>query len=239
MMVLKVSALIIAAISIIASLASLVFFTASWYEVGWVGLWAYVGVMIVVFASWILVMSRVSNEKSPLKTMDFAIIAMFAALLMVVDAGSMFAPGAAFIWYAVPQLAGAILSYFPMGIVLAATLKLSPKRGTAFAVFFVYGILGQVFFFNPIWLPRSIMLALGLEAYNLSSKRGATSYLALLGLMFGMLVPSSSAIFQIYSWGYWQPLFTTLPATIASGVMMAIGTFLGSAIGERAKTVMY
>jgi len=171
--------------------------------------------------------------------MDFAIIAMFAALLWVVDAGSMFAPGAAFFWYAVPQLAGAILSYFPMGIVLAAALKLSPKRGTGFAVWFVYSLLGQVFFFNPIWLTRSLMLALGLEAYNISSKRGDTRYLALMGLMFGMLVPSSSAIFQIYTWGYWQPLFATIPAAIMSGIMMAVGTILGSAIGERAKTVMY
>jgi hypothetical protein len=171
--------------------------------------------------------------------MDFAIIAMFAALLTVVDLGSMFAPGAAVLWYTIPQIAGGILSYFPMGIVLAAALKLSPKRGTAFATLFVYTLIGQVFFFNPIWIPRGIMLALCLEAYNISSKRGATSYLALMGIMFGMLNPSSSVIFQIYAWGSWKPLFITLPAAIISGITMAIGTFLGSAIGERAKTVMY
>ena len=235
----KVGAVVIAVISIVVSLASLVFFTASWATVGWLGLWVYVGVMIAIFASWILVMGWVGKERNPLKTMDFAIIAMFAALLMVVDAGSMFAPGAAFLWYAFPQFAGALLAYFPMGVVLAAALKLSPKRGTAFTVWLVYGILGQVFFFNPVWLPRHIMLALGLEAYYTSSKRGTTSYLALMGIMFGMLVPSSSIIFQIYSWGFWQPLFTTLPAVILSGITMAIGSFLGSAIGERAKTVMY
>jgi hypothetical protein len=235
----KVLAIVIAAIEIVAALASLVFFTAYWDTAGLVGLWVYVGAMIAIFALWILVMSRAGNERSPLKTMDFAIIAMFAALLTVVDLGSMFAPGAAVIWYTVPQIAGAILSYFPMGIVLGAALKLSPKRGTAFIVFFVYGIIGQVFFFNPAWLPRSIMLALGLEAYNISSKRGATSYLALMGMMFGMLIPSSADIFEIYFWGFWQPLLTTLPGVIFSGIMMAIGTFLGSAIGERAKTVMY
>ena len=236
----RAKAIVIAAISIIASLAFLVFITATWEIVGWLELWVYVGVMIAIFGSWILLMGKIGIEKNPLKTFDFAVIAMFAALLTVVDFGSMFAPGASALWYVAPQFAGAILSYFPMGIVLAAALKLSPKPGSAFTLFFVYsGIIAQVFFFNPVWILRSIILALGLEAYNISSERGTTSSLALMGMMFGMLVPSSSAIFQIYSWGYWQPLVITLPAAIMSGITMAIGTFLGSAIGERAKTVMY
>jgi hypothetical protein len=236
----KGKSLVIAAISIIASLASLILITVSWEIAGWLGLWIYVGVMIAIFGSWILLMVKVGIEKNPLKTIDFAIIALFAALLTVVDFGSMFAPGAAVLWYVIPQFAGAILSYFPMGIVLAAALKLSPKPGTAFILFFVYsGILSQVFFFNPVWIPRSIMLSLGLEAYHISSERGSTKSLAIMGIMFGILVPSSAAIFQIYSWGYWQPLFITIPAAIISGIMMSIGTFLGSAIGERAKVVMY
>ena len=236
----KARSLVIATISIIASLAFLVFITATWDIVGWLGLWVYVGVMIAIFGSWILLTIRLGIEKNPLKTIDFAMIAMFAALLTVVDFGSMFAPGASALWYAAPQFAGAILAYFPMGIVLAAALKLSPKPGSAFTLFFVYsGIIAQVFFFNPVWILRSIILASALEAYYISSKRGTTSSLALMGMMFGILVPSTSAIFQIYSWGFWQPLVITLPAAISSGIAMTIGTFLGSAIGERAKTVMY
>ena len=47
---LKVSSIVVAAIAIIASLGFLLFFTSYWETVGWVGLWAYVGVMIAVSA---------------------------------------------------------------------------------------------------------------------------------------------------------------------------------------------
>lgn len=94
----KVKALVIAGISIVASLASLVFITATWEIAGWLGLWVYVGVMIAIFGSWILLMSRLGIEKNPLKTIDFAMIAMFVALIKVVDYGSMFVPGLSALW---------------------------------------------------------------------------------------------------------------------------------------------
>ncbi|UCE95661.1 MAG: hypothetical protein JSV51_08080 [Candidatus Bathyarchaeota archaeon] len=235
----KANSLVIAAISIIASLAFLVFFTASWEMLGWVGLWVYVGVMMAVFGAWILLSIKLGVEKNPLKTIDFAIIAMFVALMAVIDYGSMFVPGLTFLWYSFPQFAGPILFYFPLGIAVAAALKLSPKPGSAFTLLLVYGIIGQVFFFNPIWFARAIMAALALEAFYLSSKRGTLSSLLLAGFMFGVLYNAAATIFQIYSWGFWQPLFVTLPEVILAGVMMAIGCFLGYAIGDRAKTVMY
>jgi len=235
--VINVKAIVISLILIVASIAFLVMITTYWGTVGWTGLGIYVVVMIAISGSWILLMGRAGIEKNPLKTMDFALIAMFAALL--IDNGSMFIPGLSVLWYTAPMFAGAILAYFPMGIVIAAALKMSPKPGSAFTLFFVYQILGQLFSFNPLWLGRSVLLALGLEAYYISSKRGTMSSLLLMGLMFGVMVPSSSVIFMIYSWGFWQPLFTTIPAAIASGIAMTIGSYLGYALGERAKTVMY
>jgi 4-hydroxybenzoate polyprenyltransferase len=122
---------------------------------------------------------------------------------------------------------------------MAAALKLSPKPGSAFTLILVYSIIGQVFFFNPIWFARSIIAALAIEAFYLSSKRGTVSSLTLMGLMFGILYSVTGIIFQIYTWGYWQPLFVTLPEAVMAGVLMAVGSFLGFALGERAKTVMY
>src|SRR4030042_634184 len=235
---LKVSSIIVAAIAIIASLGFLLFFTSYWEPVGWVGLWAYVGVIIAIFGALLLVAMKMGVEKNPLKTIDFAIIAMFVALMTVVDFGSMFVPGAPVLWYAFPQIAGAVLFYFPLGIAMAAALKLSPKPGSAFTLILVYSIIGQVFFFNPIWFARSIIAALAIEAYYLSSKRGTLRSLVLLGLMFGILYSVTGIIFQIYTWGYWQPLFVTLPEAVMAGVLMAVGSFLGYALGERAKTVM-
>ena len=236
---LKVSSIVVAAIAIIASLGFLLFFTSYWEPVGWVGLWAYVGVMIAIFGALLLVAMKMGVEKSPLKTVDFAIIAMFVALMTVVDFGSMFVPGLSALWYAVPWIAGAVLFYFPLGIAMAAALKLSPKPGSAFTLILVYSIIGQVFFFNPIWFARSIIAALAIEAFYLSSKRGTVSSLTLMGLMFGILYSVTGIIFQIYTWGYWQPLFVTLPEAVMAGVLMAVGSFLGYALGERAKTVMY
>jgi len=236
---LKVSSIVIAAIAIIASLGFLLFFTSYWETVGWVGLWGYVGVMIAIFGALLLVAMKMGVEKNPLKTIDFAIIAMFVALMTVVDFGSMFVPGLSVLWYAVPQIAGAVLFYFPLGIAMAAALKLSPKPGSAFTLILVYSIIGQVFFFNPIWFARSIIAALAIEAFYLSSKRGTVSSLTLMGLMFGILYSVTGIIFQIYTWGYWQPLFVTLPEAVIAGVLMAVGSFLGYALGERAKTVMY
>jgi hypothetical protein len=235
----QLKAIVIAAISIMVSIAFLLFFTASWEIVGWLGLWVYVGVMIAIFGSWILLMTRLGIEKNPLKTIDFAMIAVFVALIKVVDFGSMFVPGLTGLWYAFPQVAGPILFYFPVGIVIAAALKLSPKPGSAFALLFVKGILSQVFFFNPIWLAREVVAALAMEAYHISSKRGTMSSLLLMGLMFGIMYYCSAVIFQIYAWGYWRPLFITFPTVILAGIMTSIGSFLGFALGERAKTVMY
>ena len=235
----KVSGVVIAAIAVITSLVFLLFYTASWETIGWVGLYVYVGIMIAIFGAWILLAAKFGIEKNPLKTIDFAIIAMFVALMSVIDYGSMFVPGLTVLWYVAPQFAGPILYSFPLGIAVAAALKLSSKPGSAFTLLFVYGIIGQVFFFNPIWFLRSIMAALAIEAYYLSSKRGTLSSLLIMGFMFGILYSVAGTIFQIYTWGFWQPLFVTLPETILAGVMMAVGCFLGFALGDRAKTVMY
>lgn len=238
----SIKAAIIAVIAIVLSLGFLVFITQYYNpdNPDWLALWVFVGVMIAVFGGWILLVGRSGLRGDPLKTMDFAMIALFAALFMVVDAGSMFTPGLVGLWYILPQFAGGILAYFPMAILLTATLKLSPKPGTAFTLLIVYGIIATlILFFNPVWFFRIIVLALGVEAYHITSERGKTSSLMLGGLMFGIMISSSAAIFQIYSWAYWQPLFMTLPAAIFAGIMATIGAFLGSALGERAKTVVY
>jgi len=235
----KANSIFIAAIAIITSLVFLVFFTASWEMVGWLGLWMYVGIMIAIFGAWIVLMTKVGIQKDTLKNIDFALIAMFVALMIVVDFGSMFVPGLSFLWYLEVPIAGPVMFYFPLGIVIAAALKLSPKPGSAFTLLFVYGLISQVFFFNPVWLARSIIGALGIEAYYISSKRGTLSSLVLMGLMFGIMYSVAGIIFQIYTWGFWQPLFVTLPEVILDGVMMTVGCFLGFALGDRAKSVMY
>jgi hypothetical protein len=235
----KANSIFIAAITIITSLVFLVFFTASWEMVGWLGLWMYVGIMIAIFGAWIVLMTKVGIQKDTLKNIDFALIAMFVALMIVVDFGSMFVPGLSFLWYLEVPIAGPVMFYFPLGIVIAAALKLSPKPGSAFTLLFVYGLISQVFFFNPVWLARSIIGALGIEAYYISSKRGTLSSLVLMGLMFGIMYSVAGIIFQIYTWGFWQPLFVTLPEVILDGVMMTVGCFLGFALGDRAKSVMY
>ena len=231
--------IVLALIAIISSYVFLLIFTDYWEMVGWLGLWAYTGIMIAIFGAWIILTTKIGIEKDMLKTIDFAMIAMFVALAIVVDYGSMFVPGLSFLWYLLPEIAAPIMFYFPLGIVIAAALKLSPKPGSAFTLIFVYGLISQVFFFNPIWLARSIIAALGIEAYYLSSKRGTLRSLVLMGLMFGILFSVSGIIFQIYTWGYWQPLFATLPEATMAGIMMAVGSVLGFALGDRAKSVMY
>lgn len=235
----KIKALIIAVITIVASLGFLVFFTSYWETVGWLGLWIYTGIMIAIFGGWILMEGTSGIKRQALTTMDFTMIAMFVALIRVVDYGSMFVPGLTFLWYSLPQIAGPILFYFPLGIVTASALKLSPKPGTAFILWIVSTIVSQVFFFNPVWLARGLMAALSIEAYYLSSKRGTTGSLLLMGLTFGIMYNSSAVIYQMYTWGLWKPLFITLPTVIMAGIMMTVGAFLGFALGERAKNVMY
>lgn len=235
----SIKAVIVAAIAIITSLVSLLFFTYYWETVGWGGLYAYSAIMIAIFGALMLIALKFGVEKSPLKTIDFAIIAMFVALMTVIDFGSMFVPGLSILWYGVPQIAGPLMYYFPLGIAVAAALKISPKPGSAFTLILVYSIIGQVFFFNPIWLIRSVIACLAIEAYYLTSKRGTLSSLMLLGFMFGTLYSVAGIVFQIYTWGLWQPLFITIPQAVLAGVMMAVGAFLGFALGDRAKTVMY
>ena len=231
--------MLIAAVAIIASLIFLYLFTAYWEMIGWLGLWAYVGISVAIFGAFILLSTKIGIKTDALKTIDFAMIAMFVALVTVIDFGSMFVPGLSFLWYVIPEAAAPIMYYFPLGIAVAAALKLSPKPGSAFTLIFVYGIISQVFFFNPIWLARSLIAALGIEAFYLSSKRGTLTSLVLMGLMFGIFYSVSGIIFQIYTWGYWQPIFVTLPEAILAGVMMAVGCSLGFGLGDRTKSVMY
>jgi hypothetical protein len=235
----SIKSIIIAVIAIVLSLGFLIFVTQYYDPDNWWALGLYVGVMTAVFGGWILLVGRSSYKENPLKTMDFAMIAMFAALIRVVDFGSMYVPGLTVLYNVAPQIAGPILYYLPLGIVLAAALKLVPKPGAAFTLLFVDGIISLIFYGDPIWLTRGLVSALGLEAYYISSNRGTLSSIVLMGLMYGIMHGASASIYMTYSWSYWRPLFDTLPSAILSGVFMCATTFLGYALGERAKTVMY
>lgn len=237
-----VKSIIVAVLAVVIPLSFLLFITQYYDPSNWAPLAAYAGIMLAVFGSWIIIVGRNSFKENPLKTMDFAMIAMFAALIRVVDFGSMYVPGLNTLYYAPPPLsmiAGPLLYYLPLGIVLIAALKLVPKPGAAFTLLFVDGILSLVFYGDPLWLTRGLIAAVALEAYYISSKRGTVGSLVPMGLMYGIMHGASFSIYATYAWGYYRPLFDTFPSAILSGVFMCATAFLGYALGERAKTVMY
>lgn len=231
-----IPSIVVAAIMPITGLAYLVFYTLYWP--GLVEFFAGIFLLIIFFAAWTVIMIKFgkATKSASLRTTDFAVIAVFAAIFIIADWASMMLPGP--LVYVPVTIA--FTSSFPQGIIQAALLKIVPKPGAALTYVIGHTILGAVVAGtpNPLWFPFSILSAVALEAYYLTSKRGTLSSLLLLGFSFGIFSYAiGGALFPFAVWQYWQPLLWTFPVAILSGITMATGSSIGYAIGSRAVKV--
>ena len=228
-----ISSIIVAAIMSIAGLTYLVFFTLYWP--GLVEFFVAIFLLIGFFTAWIVIATKVGKvtKSASLRTTDFAVIAVFAAIFIIADWASMILPGA--LVYIPATIA--FTSSFPSGMILAALLKIVPKPGAALTYVAGQTILGAIVAGtpNPLWFPFNIISAVALEAYYITSKRGTLSSLVLLGFAFGMFSYAlGGVLFTFAVWEYYQPLLITFPVAILCGIMMAIGSSIGYGIGSRA-----
>jgi hypothetical protein len=163
----------------IAGLTYLVFFTLYWP--GLVEFFVAIFLLIGFFTAWIVIATKVGKvtKSASLRTTDFAVIAVFAAIFIIADWASMILPGA--LVYIPATIA--FTSSFPSGMILAALLKIVPKPGAALTYVAGQTILGAIVAGtpNPLWFPFNIISAVALEAYYVTSKRGTLSSLVLLG----------------------------------------------------------
>src|SRR3990170_4885633 len=228
-----IPSIIVAAIMSISGLAYLVFYTLYWP--GLVEFFVGIFLLIIFFAAWMVIATKFGRvtKSASLRTTDFAVIAVFAAIFIIADWASMILPGP--LVYVPVTIA--FTSSFPQGIILAALLKIVPKPGAAFTYVIGHTILGAIVAGtpNPLWFPFSIISAVALEAYYLTSKRGTLSSLLLLGFSFGIFSYAIGGVLFVFAvWEYYQPLLITFPVAILSGIMMAIASSIGYGIGSRA-----
>lgn len=228
-----IPSIIVAAIMSISGLAYLVFFTLYWP--GLVEFFVGIFLLIIFFAAWMVIAAKFgkATKSASLRTTDFAVIAVFAAIFIIADWASMILPGP--LVYVPVTIA--FTSSFPQGIILAALLKIVPKPGAALTYVIGHTILGAIVAGtpNPLWFPFSIISAVALEAYYLTSKRGTLNSLLLLGFSFGIFSYAiGGVLFAFAVWEYYQPLLITFPVAILCGIMMAIGSSIGYGIGSRA-----
>jgi hypothetical protein len=194
-----------------------------------------VSALIAFFVVLVAITARSGKvtKGSSLRTTDFAVIAVFAAIFIIADWASMILPGP--LVYIPVTIA--FTSSFPQGIILAALLKIVPKPGAALTYVIGHTILGAIVAGtpNPLWFPFSMISAVALEAYYLTAKRGTLTSLLLLGFAFGIFSYTiGGVLFPFAVWEYYQPLLATFPVAILCGITMAIGSSIGYGIGSRA-----
>jgi len=224
-------AILTSAIICVTGLAYLVFYTSYWP--GLIGFLAGSFLLIIFLVAWVVLMTKLGKVTlgASLRTTDFAVIAVFVALEQVVDHASMYLPLGPLALF--PGIS-ALVYYFPLGIIAAALLKIVPKPGAALTFGIGMLIVRQITYPNALWIPRFILVAIALEAYYLTCKRGTLNSLLLMGATYGIFSAATGAIFMLAAWEYWQPLLTTFPVAILCGITMAIGSSIGYGIGSRA-----
>jgi hypothetical protein len=228
-----IPSILVAAIMCITGILYLLYYTLYWH--GSVVFFASVFLLTIFFAALTAIMIKFGKvtKSTSLRTTDFAIIAVFVAVKVVADYAGMLLPGPlVYIPFSV-----ALFSYFPMGIIAAALLKIVPKPGAVFTYLTGDFIIGAVIGGSVTWAPVYIVSAFALEAYYLASKRGTLSSLLLMGLSFGIFYSAFNSLSWLAVYEYWQPLLITLPTAIVCGIAMAIGASVGYGIGSRAARI--
>ncbi|MGQ4892752.1 MAG: hypothetical protein ACP6IP_09745 [Candidatus Njordarchaeia archaeon] len=166
---------------------------------------------------------------------DLALTGVFAGLIYISNFILIIFPS--FIFYVIPFAAG-LTFYFPTAIIFGAYITLTNKPGASFSLILSYGIVSEIFSPSIFWFPYYLGWGGLIESVYLTiGKIEKRSDLALMGFAYGEVGAAFAVCYMMIGWGYYRPLFFTLPSAIADGILAALGMLIGYKIGLMAKSV--
>ena len=170
------------------------------------------------------------EDYNNLSVLELSLAALFAAFFFSANYFAMLIPS--IVYYVLPGGAG-FTFYFPVSIFYGAYKSLSKVKGNSLLLLASYGIISELFFPALFWLPY--YLAWGgfteIHANNINYSRRLDTFLH--GFIFGIYGAGLSLNYMLLAWGYYRPIFLSLPAIIIDGLLASIGFNMGYKIGKK------
>ena len=169
-------------------------------------------------------------HRNDLTSLDVALAGIFAALIYVSNYALILLPTV--IFYIVPFSAG-ITFYLPTSIVFGAYTKIAKTNGSIFNLLLVYGIISIILSPSIFWFPYYIAWGGILETARFISRKLSGKDTLTLGFGYGSVGAGLAVSYMMIAWGYYRPLFMTIPSIIVDGLLSLIGFKAGLEIGEK------
>ncbi len=169
-------------------------------------------------------------HRNELSSMDIALAGIFSALIYVSNYALILLP--TIIFYIVPFSAG-LTFYLPTSIVFGAYVKVAKPNGSIFNLLLVYGIISIILSPSIFWFPYYIAWGGLLETGRYLERISGGEESIILGYGYGSVGAGLSVSYMLIAWGYYRPLFMTIPSIIVDGILSLIGYRMGRNIGER------
>jgi len=182
-----------------------------------------------------VIISRTRN-KTYFRSTDYAISAVFIAIFSSSIWWGMLLPS--FVYLTVP-LATPLTFYLPESLIFGAYIRLVPKSGASLLLFLGYCFISEMIYPNAFWIPYYLAWGALLEVYVTTTRDFCSSKLSRLtsGFLFGVAGAGLCMVYMLIGWRFYRPLFLSLPAITIDGIFGIVGTYLGSKIGDKAKSI--
>ena len=182
-----------------------------------------------------VIISRTTNKKY-FRSTDYAISAVFIAIFSSSIWWGMLLPS--FVYLVVP-FATALTFYLPESLIFGAYTRLVPKPGSSLLLFLGYCFISEMIYPNAFWIPYYLAWGAFLEIYFAITGEFCSSRLSRLtgGFLFGVAGAGLCMVYMLVGWRFYRPLFLSIPAITIDGLFSTVGTYLGSKIGDKAKSI--
>jgi len=179
-----------------------------------------------------------SLKLSDISTLDYAITALLAALFSTELFWGMALPAPLFLIPGISFISVSLTSYLPKSIIYGTLIGFSSKPFISTLFFTIWGMVSEILFFNPAWIPYYPMWGALLDLYIILSDNEYSKYwVFFLGFLFGFSGWSLTKIYMIIFWGNWHPLFLSLMASFLNGLITGLGLMTGFKIGFKARSL--
>jgi len=177
----------------------------------------------------------VASKIDEISAIDVSLVGVFGSLMVLANYILIIFPS--IIFYIIPFAAG-LTFYLPTAIIYGTLIKISNKDGVSFGLLLTYGVISEILYPDIFWFPYFLGWAGMLETTHfLVGKNERNVDYIILGFSYGAIGASLAVCYMMIGWGFYRPLFMTLPSAIADGILASLGSLIGSKIGRLAKNI--
>ena len=169
-----------------------------------------------------------------LDLIDFPLVGTFSAMIYLNNYILVLFPS--IIFYILPFAAG-FTFYLPTSIIYGALLGLRDKDGSSFSLLLTYGIISMILYPDIFWFPYFLGWGGLLETshFLIGECENKVDYF-IMGFSYGAIGASLAVSYMLIGWGFFRPLFMTLPSALVDGFLSGLGAVTGAKIGELIKS---